>query len=106
MHVTEDDAITTMQSLLEHTASRILDDKDTFEAAFRLKEENGGHLDIACQYKIGTDGASGFVKRKQISDCEEAQAGQLVGSHLIVIQLTAQLHSVDMTGFVLYCTEL
>lgn len=46
-----------LQSVLDHTAGRILLDDQIEERVIQLAKENGGHLEITFYYKYGLDGS-------------------------------------------------
>ena len=76
-----------LQSLLDHTVQRTLEDQDIQDQLDRLTELNDGDpLYLEMIFKYGYDGTSGLIKFKQCTDTT-VDPGKLFASNLVILQL-------------------
>ena len=90
--VEENNVQVSLQALLEHTVSRILDDPDVKELIQWLKEKYGlTHLDLLFIFKYGLDGSKGHPIFKQFMSCSRDQ-GALLATHMVGLQIVTVIN--------------
>ena len=83
------DVMVPLQSLLDHTVMRILDDRQIQLQIDRLVEKNDGEsILIEFLYKYGFDGTQGMMKMKQLTDDFHCP-GALFASNMVSLQLVS-----------------
>jgi hypothetical protein len=88
-------AIVSMQSVLDHTTSRVLD--SIMDTIHSLQRENRGRLLVIYFYfKYGCDGSSGFSKYKQQSENLEDDS-TMFASNLVPLQMTCVVNGRRVT---------
>ena len=76
-----------LQNLAEHTVKRILEDEEVAFQIQKLADENGGQLAAAFNFKIGTDGSSGFqVLVEEFEDFQE-ETTSMVATNFVSLNI-------------------
>ena len=84
----EDKVTVRLQYLAEHIVNGILKDEDIVVKVNELKEQNGGHLLMYYNFKLGTDGTTSLqVINKKQDGSKELKQGSVVATNFVGLNL-------------------